>query len=77
MEYIFADGIRFLKPSPKAPDWVKGHIAIKVEEFTNFINANQHNGWVDIDLKESKNGKLYLELNTFKKDEPTTIRNNS
>lgn len=64
---IFADGFRFEKPREGSPDFVKGRISIKVPEATQFLTKHQSNaGWVNLDLKKSKNGTLYLELNTWK-----------
>ena len=65
-EKIFADGLIFKKPSEKAPDFVKGNLSFKVEEFKKFLDENINNGWVNIDLKESSGGKYYAELNTWK-----------
>ena len=66
-EKIWADGFRFEKPREGAPEFVKGRISIKVPEAIAFLNLHQSNaGWVNLDLKKSKEGKLYLELNTFK-----------
>ena len=64
---IFANGIRFRHPWSSAPEYIKGSIAIKVEEFISFLQQNGTDGWVNLGLKESKDGKsLYFELNTWK-----------
>jgi len=68
---VFADGLVFKKPRVGAPDFVKGAISVKVQEFTTFLKKYDNNGWVNIDLKMSKEGKLYCELNNFKKDAPS------
>jgi hypothetical protein len=66
-EKIFAQGIYFNKPRDGAPDFVKGRIDIKSDEAIGFITEHTNEkGYVNLDLKESKAGKLYLELNTFK-----------
>ncbi len=66
MDKIFAKGIYFNKPHPNAPDFVKGKIDIKANEAIDFIKQNTNDsGYVNLDLKESKGGKLYLEVNTF------------
>lgn len=65
---IFPKGISIRKPSDNAPDFIKSNIGINVAEFLDW--AEQHmdsRGWVNLDLKLSKEGKQYLELNTFKK----------
>ena len=65
---IFADGIMFKRPREGAPDFVKGSLSIKVEDFIKFLKAHDNEGWVNLDLKKSQGGKLYLELNTWKKE---------
>jgi hypothetical protein len=73
-EKIFVDGLIFKAPDEKTKEkapWIKGKISVKVPEFINFLNKhNTNGGWVNIDLKKSKEkGTLYLELNTYvKKD---------
>jgi hypothetical protein len=61
---VFADGFIF-KRNENAPEFVIGGISIKVEEAQKFLSANQNNGWVNLDVKQSKSGKYYMELNTF------------
>ena len=63
---VFADGIFFKQPRDGAPDFVKGSVSVKVDEALPFLQANQDDGWVRLDLKESRNGKLYFQLNTWK-----------
>lgn len=66
-EKIFVDGMRFEKPNEGLPDFIKGKISIKVAELIPFLEKHQSNaGWVNIDLKKSQKGTLYLELNTWK-----------
>ena len=74
-EKIFADGIIFKRPREGAPSFVKGNISVKVADFGVFLAKHEKNGWVNIDLKESAGGKLYLELNTWEKkvDAPKTV----
>lgn len=61
-------GMIFKKPREGAPDFVKGHISFKVEEAVPWLQANVNNGWVNVDIKKSKEGKLYLQLNEWKKE---------
>lgn len=63
----FPAGLIFKKPNDNAPDFVKGTLSIKVAEFTSWIKDNEKNGWVNIDLKESREGKYYSSLNTYQK----------
>ena len=57
----------FLKPPHSGvPSWVKGQIGIKVTDAIDWLNQNVNDrGYVNLDLKESKGGKLYLDLNTY------------
>jgi len=63
---VFIDGMIFKAPHPKAPDFVKGTLSVKVSEFYVFCQQHQKEGWLNIDLKVSQAGKYYAELNTFK-----------
>jgi len=65
-EKIFVDGMSFKKPRPNAPDFVKGSILINVKSFGEWFKKNSTSDWISIDIKKSKNDKLYLELNTWK-----------
>lgn len=63
---IFVDGLRFDRPNEKAPEWVKGKLSIFADKLIPFIEKYRNErGYLNLDLKESKEGKLYLELNTF------------
>ena len=62
---IFADGIRFIKPTEKTPEWIKGKISVKVDSFVDFLKKHEKDGWVNIDLRKSQKGELYFALNTF------------
>lgn len=67
-EAIFPQGIIFKKPNEKAPEWVKGQLSFKVDEACAFLQEHVNNGWVNIDIKKSKEGKMYLQLNAWKKE---------
>lgn len=69
MEKQFTKGLFFNKPNEKAPDFVKGSLSINVHEFTQWLEQNKNaKGYVNIDLKESQQGKFYAEKNSW---EPT------
>ena len=70
---VFADGFIF-KRNETAPEFVIGGISVKVDEATKFLSVNAKNGWVNLDVKQSKGGKYYMELNTF---EPKSSGGNS
>ena len=63
----FVDGMRFTDPRERAPKFIRGHISVNVPKFLEYASANQDaRGWLNIDIKESKSGTLYLELNVWK-----------
>lgn len=72
-EKIFTEGLIFKLPRQNAPDFVKGSVSIKADEFVEFIKKHQKNGWLNIDLKVSQGGKAYAELNSW---EPNAASNN-
>jgi hypothetical protein len=61
---IFADGFIF-KRKDNAPEFVIGAMSVKVDEAISFLKEHQKNGWVNLDVKQSKSGKYYLELDTW------------
>jgi len=63
-EKIFADGFLF-KRNDNAPEFVVGKQSIKVDEAIAFLKANVKNGWVNLDVKRSKGGNYYMELDTW------------
>ena len=74
-EIEFVDGLIVKAPNPKAPDFVKASISIKVEDLGKWLRAKYMAGdeWVNIDVKEAKSGKWYAAVSNFKpkaKEEP-------
>lgn len=63
-EKIFATGFSF-KRNANAPDFVVGKQSIKVDEAIAFLQANQKNGWVNLDVKQAQGGNYYMELDTW------------
>ena len=62
----FAKGL-FAKESNV--DFVKLKISIKKDEFTQWYKEklqNKDEDWINLDVKESKEGKWYTEVNTWK-----------
>ena len=68
-EKIFANGMSFKKRRDTAPEWIRAHISFKVDDFIDFLTQYEDNGWVNVDLKESKSGNYYCELNQWKRPE--------
>ena len=63
-EKIFANGFLFNR-NEKAPDFVIGRLSLKIEEAIAFIREHNKKGWINIDIKKSKKGSYYLELDSF------------
>jgi hypothetical protein len=64
-DIIFADGI-IAKRSDNAPEYVLVNLSIKVDEAVAFLQQHQSNGWVNLQVKRSKQGKIYAALDTWK-----------
>jgi len=61
----FVDGLMVKAPHEKAPDFVKCSISIKRKELGNWLRA-QEGDWINIDVKESREGKWYAAVNDWK-----------
>ena len=72
-EKIFADGLIFKKKRDGAPDFVKGGVSIKVEDFVAFLQKHKkEDGWVNLDLLKAKEkDSLYFSLNDWKPEAKT------
>jgi len=64
-EPIFADGMFFKLPHENAPEFVKGRISFKTKEFIAFLQTHEKDNYVNVDMKKSKEGKLYFQLDTW------------
>ena len=72
---VFADGMIVKHPHQNAPDFVKAAVSFKLKDFFEFAKQHQKEGWLNVQVKESRGGKLYAELDTFtpsKKEEYDT-----
>ena len=78
-EIEFPEGIFFKRKREQAPDFVKGHLSIKVDEAINWLREKGKAGdeWVNLDLLNSKEGKLYLKVDTWKPSETIVESKNS
>lgn len=69
MDKIFVNGLISKKVSDKAPEWILGALSINVESLTNWLNTTgkqvQSNGWINLNIKKSKDGKRYIEVDTY------------
>ena len=60
----FPEGLIVKAPRDKAPDFVKASISIKREELIAWLAA-QSGDWINLDVKESKQGKWYAAVNDY------------
>lgn len=69
-ELEFPNGLIVKAPHEKAPSFVKAVISIKVEDLGLWLREKHKAGeeWVNLDVKESRNGKWYASVSNFKKD---------
>lgn len=60
------------KPSSNAPEFVKAKVSFN-KSFIDYLNENANDkGYVNVDLLESKEGKLYFKLDDFVPNTATT-----
>jgi hypothetical protein len=64
-DIVFADGMICKKPHQNAPDFVKATVSFKMKEFVEWGRLHHNEGWVNVQIKESRGGKLYASLDTF------------
>lgn len=71
-ELEFVDGLIVKAPRENAPSFVKATISIKVEDLGKWLREKYKAGekdWINIDVKESKGGKWYAAVSTYKHGE--------
>lgn len=64
-EIEFVNGLIVKAPHERAPDFVKASISINVKELSAWLSGRSDE-WVNIDVKESRGGKWYASVSTFK-----------
>jgi hypothetical protein len=63
------DGL-IVKKNEKSPEWVLTSVSLEVESFKKWLDENKNGkGWVNLDLKKSKDGRFYLDHNDYKPKE--------
>lgn len=62
----FVDGLFFKEPRAQAPDYVKGSISIQPGKLAAWCQTHAGEEWVNVDVKESKGGKVYCAVNDWK-----------
>lgn len=61
----FVDGLMAKQPNEKAPDFVKCALSIKRTDLIAWLTG-QTDDWINVQVKESKGGKWYAEVDTWK-----------
>lgn len=69
----FVNGLIVKKPHENAPDFIIGKLSFKVDEFIDTLKEHNNNGWFNVEIKESKKGSYYAEIDNWKPNqEPQT-----
>ena len=70
-EVEFVAGMLVKAPQERAPDFVKATISIKVAEFVPWLKEKMQSKeeWINLDVKESRGGKWFVSVNTYKPKE--------
>lgn len=64
---IFVDGLRVFAPRGKAPAWVKADIMIDCAALAQWMQRHAgEDGKVNVQVRESKGGKLYACLDAYR-----------
>ena len=66
-ESKFIDGFFVKPPHENAPDFVKCKISMKREEVIEWLQG-QDGDWINVDIKRSREGKLYAQVDEWKPD---------
>ena len=74
MDKTFVNGM-IVKKDDKAPAWVKMKLSLKLKDFAEFIKEHKDGEWMNIVISESKDGKLYATLDTWKPDKSKSKTN--
>jgi hypothetical protein len=64
----FVDGLIAKKPGDNAPDFIKANVSIKRKELIDWLGSRDDD-WVNVQIKESKGGKWYAQVDDWKPDE--------
>lgn len=78
METIFTEGFYLNKVSDNAPSFIITNQSIDVKKAIAWLTANQHladeKGYIRLVGKESKEGKRYFQVDTWKPKVETTAQ---
>ena len=63
----YLNGLWVEKPHPNAPSFVKAKLSINVGKMLDSLK-NTNEAYINLQLKESKEGNLYAEIDEWKPD---------
>jgi len=68
MDKVFARGIYFNEKHQNSPEFVLGSITIHKNLLTEWLKEQtvDEKGYIKLDIKKSREGKIYTEVNTWK-----------
>lgn len=69
-EKEFPQGLIAKAPHQNAPEFVKCRISIKRADLGNWLRSKQDE-WINLDVKVSKGGKWYAEVDNYKATDPS------
>jgi len=72
MEKQFLDGLIAKKPGEKAPQFIITKLSFKVEEFIKTLQELNKNNWVNVEIRESRQGKYYAIVDEYKPSQETS-----
>jgi hypothetical protein len=67
----FVNGLIFKPKHQNAPDFVQGKLSINVKNLREWLDIQQGD-WINADIKLSKEGKYYIQVDEYKAPEPAT-----
>jgi hypothetical protein len=74
---IFAEGIYLNTVSEKAPEFIKANVSLHVDKAIAWLEANRaladEKGYIKLTGKESKGGKRYFQVDTWKPEEKKEV----
>lgn len=76
MEKQFLQGLRVYRPREGAPEFIKLNMVFDKAAFLMWLEAQEvdEKGQIRADLKESREGKLYVERNNWKATSTPPVR---
>lgn len=69
----FIEGFRVYKPGPKAPSFIIANGEFNISEIIPYLNGNHIKGKLRFNIKESKGGKYYAEVDTYIPNSEKTV----